>query len=169
MLPDENGNEDLMKEAVSLIKRIEFRSPKQQDLVVLGFNNIGWLFVYRGSDPMYRFDEQGRLRRAFVNGLLYRTEGQTLAMMERRSSRTSSGYDPQSESILLRRDLQTDELDRFRTRMRSELEEVIIGLCEGEITRQHPVDAVGLVPQFLAALDRVLNSKDFLAPAIVRR
>jgi hypothetical protein len=29
--------------------------------------------------------------------------------------------------------------------MRSELEEVIIGLCEGEITRQHPVDAVGLV------------------------
>ena len=135
----------------------------------MGFNKIGWLFVYPGGDSMYRFDEQGRLRRAFVDGYLYRTEGRTLAMMERQRAREHGGSKPDSESVLLRRDLSPNELEQFRIRVHRELDELTAGLRNAEITRQHPADSKGLVQEFAAALRGVLESQEFLAPAIVRR
>ena len=81
MARNEADREDMMSEAVSLIRRIEYLTPARGAPILAGFNAFGWLFVYVGNDVMYRFDEQGRLRRAFVDGLLYRTEGSTLAML----------------------------------------------------------------------------------------
>ena len=168
---DEHGQEDVMKEAVSLIKRIECQYASRVEPVVLGFNQHGWLFVYFGSDPMYRFDEQGRLRRAFVNGMLFRTTGETLAMMERHSSRNQTDPQRNSNSYLLRRDLSPDELDAFRRRLRFELEDLRIGLDQGEILRQYPIKAVGLTFEFHFAVKQALDtdSHDFLAPEIVHR
>ena len=168
---DEHGQEDVMKEAVSLIKRIECRYASRIEPVVLGFNQQGWLFVYFSSDPMYRFDKQGQLRRAFVDGILFRTTGKTLAMMERHSSRNQTEPRQQSDSYLLRRDLAPDELEAFRRRLRSELEDLCVGLDQGEIVRQYPVEAVGLASEFKFAVKQALDndSHDFLAPEIVRR
>ncbi len=169
MRRDENDQEDLMKEAVSLVKRIEFRYPAEQQPVVLGFNSLGWLFVYLGDDPMYRFDELGRLRRAFVDGKLFRTGGHTLAMMDRQKDQVCPERPSMSASILLRRDLSAEELDAFRVRVRRELEELSDGLCHGELTRQYPPDEAGLILQFEQAIKNVLASRVFLAPPIVRR
>ena len=165
----EGKDEDLMTEAVSLVKRIECRYPSRPDPATIGFNNLGWLFVYLGSDPMYRFDEQGRLRRAFVDGYLFRTTGQTLARLERQTETSSGSAATQVESTLSRNDLSQIELDAFRLRMLQELNELLHGLRCGSIDRQHPSDAIDLKPQFEEALMRVLESPDFLAPAIVRR
>ena len=63
MARNEADHEDLMRDAVSLVKRIECRHSSRPEPAVVGFTLLGWLFVYLGSDPMYRLpDEHGRLR-----------------------------------------------------------------------------------------------------------
>lgn len=167
MARNEADHEDLMRDAVSLVKRIEFRHPSRSEPSLVGFNALGWLFVYLGTDPMYRFDEQGRLRRAFVDGRLLRTEGDTLATMERQ--RNSEGDPKVARSTLLRRDLSPSELDAFRARMRRDLVELSEGLVSAAILRQHPADMPQLLDELQSGLRRVLESPEFLAPALVRR
>lgn len=167
MAKNEADAEDLMRDAVSLVRRVECQYSSRPKPSLVGLNDLGWLFVYLGTDPMYRFDDRGRLRRAFVDGRLVRTEGTTLASMERQ--RTSNGNPAAAGSTLVRRDLSPMELNAFRDRMRQELNELSEGLVSGVILRQHPVDMPDLVDGIQTALRTVLNSTEFLAPALVRR
>ena len=169
MRSDDSGHEDIMKEAVLLLKRVELKCVSFDEPVVLGFNAQGWLFVYLGNDPMYRFDELGRLRRAFVDGFLFRTSGSTLAVLERSRNEPRGATTDGAESVLLRRDLSPSELQAFRERAMKELAMIRDGLPAAEITRQHPEIRGSLRQEFVAGLDVVLGSTEFLAPAIVRR
>ena len=171
MRPDEHGREDVMTEAVSLIERIECRYSESAEPAVLGFNQQRWLFIYLGSDPMYRFDGLGRLRRAFVDGMLYRTAESTLAIMERHSSRNQSEPRLKEASYLLRHDLSAEELKRFHTRMLREMHELSAGLESSNILRQIPVEESTLLESFQQAVKLVAEKglHEFLAPAIVRR
>lgn len=169
MRTDESGHEDIMKEAVSLINRIELNCPTFDDPVVLGLNNQGWLFVYLGSDPMYRFDEQGRLRRAFVDGYLYRTSGMTLSRLERQGNAGDRGHATTPESVLLRQDLTPNELRDFRDRTLNNLTVIQNSLPSAAIVRQHAETSTDLRELFTKGLNVVLGSTQFLAPAIVRR
>ena len=169
MARNEADREDLMREAVSLVKRIECRCPSRKEPVVVGLNVLGWMFVYLGSDPMYRFDERGRLRRAFVDGFLFRTEGQTLAVLDRRRNLEPSETAALQKATLYRRDLNPVELDAFRRRMQIELEEVSEGIRIGGVTQQHPEDVLGIADEIERKLRLVIESREFLAPAIVRR
>lgn len=171
MRPDEHGREDVMTEAVSLIERIECRYSENAEPAVLGFNQQRWLFVYFGSDPMYRFDELGRLRRAFVDGMLYRTAESTLAIMERHSSRNQSEPGQKEGSYLLRRDLSLDELKEFHARMLRELQQLNFGLETRNILRQIPAGESMLLEAFRPALKLIMEKglHEFLAPSIVRR
>ncbi|WP_010584264.1 hypothetical protein [Schlesneria paludicola] len=169
MIPDEHGREDVMREAVSLTQRVELRFPGREDPVVLGFNDLGWLFVYPGRDAMYRFDDQGRLRRAYVEGLLYRTSGQTLAELTRQHEPITSDSDIRSQTILVRRDLTVDELDVFRMHTLELIEALHRSVHDATVIRQVPDDRSTGREQFAQGLKRVLDAKSFLAPAIVRR
>jgi len=161
-------NDDLMSEAVSLVPRMEFHCDPWTQPVLLGLNSLNWLFVYIGTDPMYRFDEHGRLRRAFVDGQLLRTTGETLAVMDRQS--TSRLPDPQkTESALLRRDMPPEALLQFQQRVRTELQALANGLPHSRMTRQHPTEYPEIRNVFGMTLDRVLAAPQFLAPAIVHR
>ena len=166
MARNESDREDMMAEAVSLVRRVEVRSDLFSDSIIAGFNLQGWMFLYIGSDPMYRFDEQGRLRRAFVDGRLYRTQGQTLAVMDRR--RVFESGEP-VETTLVRQDLSADELEAFRVRMHSNLKQVSESLRIGVVTRQHPAEMPGVADEVESRIQRVLDAREFLAPAIVRR
>ena len=166
MARNEADREDLMEEAVSLVRRIEFQSELFSEPLLAGFNTQGWLFVYLGNDLMYRFDEQGRLRRSFFDGRLYRTQGQTLTVMVR--ERVFKSGEP-VESNLVRQDLSADQLEAFRLRMHSSLELVTECLRTGVVTRQHPAEMPGITVEVEGRIRQVLNSKEFLAPAIVRR
>ena len=168
MALQESPREDLMKEAVSLVRRIEFLCPGHQASAVVGFNQLGWLFVYLGSERMYRFDEHGRLRRAFISGQMFRTEGQALAVLDRQRHPTSSGPGTQ-QTILHRRDLSPEELDEFRRQTRSDLATGLEGLRTGEITRTHPVSDDSIILDIAQGLQTAIESREFLAPAIVRR
>src|SRR5262249_47755965 len=138
MKADQHGREDVMTEAVSLTERIECCYSENAEPAVMGFNKERWLFVYFGSDPMYRFDVLGRLRRAFVDGKLFRTAESTLAVMERHSTRDQMEPGLKEASYLLRRDLSPEEVKDFHTRMLREIHALSFGLQCENIIRQFP-------------------------------
>jgi hypothetical protein len=166
MARNESDREDMMAEAVSLVGRIECRSELISEPILAGFNLQGWLFLYIGNDLMYRFDEQGRLRRAYVDGRLYRTQGQTLSVMDR--ERVLKSGEP-VKTTLVRQDLSVDELDAFRLQMHANLNRVSESLRVGVVTRQHPAGMPGITDEVESRIRQVLSASEFLAPAIVRR
>jgi len=158
----ESDREDLLREAVALVRRAELTMPSEPNAFVVGFRDNGWLSIYVGQDLMYQFDQLGRLRRAYVDGLLYRTQGSTLAQLRRERSET--------ETALVRWDLNEESLSVFRG-------QVLARICwlrglfqEGKLTviRQVPLDDPSLLGDVLAMLTTVLDSTEFLAPAIKR-
>src|SRR5580765_5795621 len=101
----EADREDLMAEASALRQRAELVLDGYAEPIVAGVRANGHLSVYFGDDPVYQFDAAGNLRRAFVGGDLYRTQGHTLARLNR--TRTDLAVE------LGRRDLDPAELERF--------------------------------------------------------
>jgi hypothetical protein len=160
MARDETDREDLMAEAIALRERIELVVPGEPEHVIAGFRDNGVFALYFGTDPAFQFDAQGRLRRAFVAGDLYRSQSATLA----RLTRTRSA----GEVNLIRHDLTADELSRFLTAMRDKLARLLAALEQGAavVVRQVPLQAV-LLPRLLRELDGARQGQ--LAPSISKR
>jgi hypothetical protein len=145
MSRQEAEREDLMAEATALRERIEYRIPGFAEPVVAGFRTSGQWSLYFGSDPAYHFVADGALRRAFLAGDLYRSQGATLA----RLVRTRTGEEVQ----LVRHDLTVAELSQFMARMSADLAclKTAIETESARVARQVPEDA-DLEPKLLAAL-----------------
>lgn len=163
MARDESDREDLLREAVALTRRAELEFEDREEPVFLGFKRDGGLSIYLGADSVYQFNTLGQLRRAYRNGLLYRTQGTTLAELNRNRSR-------QDRVTLQRRDLSEEELNQFLEQMTASLHDLQQRLS----ARSHqslstvPED-VDLIPEFLATLEMVFSAAPRLAPAIKGR
>jgi len=70
---------DLMRDATGLVRRVELDWPGDDRPLVAGFRRDEVLSFYFGESPVYQFDADGRLRRAFLDPDRYRTQGNTLA------------------------------------------------------------------------------------------
>lgn len=164
MARNESDREDLLAEAVALTRRLEGMGVGQPPLITAGFRTNGWLSVYFGPDPMYQVDAEGRLRRAFVDGLLYRSQGETLAQLTRtRSPR---------ETVLQRRDLTPTELTRFRHDMTTRLAELAEALDAGrfQVRRVHPQADATLTADIALRLRAALSADPWLSRRVnVRR
>jgi hypothetical protein len=160
MSRQETDREDLMREAVALARRVELVCEGEPEPVIAGFRRSGHLAVYFGADPVYQFDEAGRLRRAFIDGDLYRTQGETLARLTRRRT--------QAETVLDRHDLSADELTDVLTAARSRLERLarLIDSGAARATSRIPADDEALPSDVAAFLTAALNAGLPLAPAI---
>ncbi len=112
----EADREDLLAEAVNLRERIELRMPGSEEAVTIGCNALGHWSFYFGAEPMYRFDAEGRLRRAVSAGKLYRTQGGTLAELER--------VRLEQETQLQRRDLSPTEVELFLAQVQAHLQQL---------------------------------------------
>ncbi len=158
----ETDRDDLLREAIALVRRMELRVMPGDRVVVVGFRPTGWLSIYFDADPMYQFDELGRLRRAYINGLLYRSEGSVLAQLERQRS--------EAETTLVRRDLCGESLAEFQQQAHAKIRWLQGLLRNGDVTisRQVPSDDSSLASDVLEFLGVVLDSAEFLAPAIKR-
>jgi hypothetical protein len=159
---DRNANsEDPMREAIALTERVELQSPGCLQTIVAGFRRNGFLSVYWGADPYYQFDDQARLRRALVNGRLFRTQGSGLAQLTRESE--------PAVAVLLRHDLDPAELADFRQAMLSRVHELHEALAGGHLhlVRQVPPESP-VVERILTGLETVLHAAGELAPAINR-
>ena len=113
MARHEADREDLLAEARALSPRAEWSIPDTTDVVTAGLRRDRFVSIYFGGDPCYHFDNKGRLRRAFVDGALYRTQGTTLARLVRERTET--------KMTLRRTDLSETEVDMLLGNMQSRL------------------------------------------------
>lgn len=109
MARQESDREDLFAELSSYSPRWELQHVSDTRRMVIGERNDGRLAVYFGPDPGFHFDGQSRLLRSYWNGQLFRTQGETLARLVRERTDT--------ETTLLRRDLDPAEVREFRQRV----------------------------------------------------
>lgn len=163
MARHETDREDLFAEAVALTRRLAGRMSETGPCVVAGFRENGWLSVYLGPDPMYQFDEFGRLRRAFRDGLLYRTQGTTLARLRRERT-------PETTE-LLRSDLASGEVGEFRQIVYSDLLPLAKGLENGSFRHEAliPAEDTQLAANIAATLRLSFSAEPWLAPPVAGR
>ena len=131
MAKQEQDREDLIREATALVERVELAIDDGEPVVV-GFRRTGCGSVFFGGEPVYQFNTQGELRRAFAEGRLYKAEGRHLVSLARQ--RTAG------EVQLLRHELTIEETARFLEQMQSNLRELseAISSGEGRVLRQVP-------------------------------
>ncbi|HUG93391.1 MAG TPA: hypothetical protein VML55_21310 [Planctomycetaceae bacterium] len=160
MARHESDREELLSEAIALIRRAELAVPGEPEHVICGFHRDGRLSVYFGPDPVYHFDADGRLRRAYAGGRLYRTQGTTLARLTR--VRTPAATE------LHRHDLNDEELAAFRESLRQRLARLAdcLGAAATTTIQQIPPDDDRLRPDAHAVVSRILERGPELAPPI---
>lgn len=160
MARHEEDREDLMAEATALVPRVELQIPGREDSVILGQRSAGRLSVYFGADPVYHYEPNGQLRRAYVDGLLYRTQGTTLAALRKARTETTSE--------LQRHDLTPDELTAFLDRMRSDIGQLAASLSADthRIVQRVPDQAEFPDRATVEQLEAVAAGRTALAPPI---
>ncbi|MFN0018196.1 MAG: hypothetical protein ACKVP0_08055 [Pirellulaceae bacterium] len=89
MASQESDREDLLREATALVERIELRLPNQPETIVAGFRRDGSASFFFGQSPVFQFNSQRELRRAFRDGLLYKTDNGRLVEMRRERTATA--------------------------------------------------------------------------------
>ncbi|MDB5339484.1 MAG: hypothetical protein JWN70_5103 [Planctomycetaceae bacterium] len=148
-----------MAEAVTLSPRVALLIPGIDDEVIAGRRTDGRWSVFCGGDPVYHFDPQDRLRRAFIGEKLFRSQGTTLARLTRQEAAT--------ETVLLRHDLDSLELATFLHDMRFFLARLAEALKLGTVTilESIPADA-NFLPELASHLNVVLNGQSQLSPAL---
>lgn len=160
MARNESDREDLIREATALRNRVEWQVLGEPEPVFAGVRSDGSLSVYFGGDPVYQFSADGGLRRAFVDGFLYRTQGETLARLSRERSTEAT--------VLHRSDLSPDALDQFLARMDDRLSRLEQSLADGSAIRMRSVpDQVTTDYESLIGL--AIDASPKLAPAIPTR
>jgi len=156
----EADREDLFQEATACPIRGEMILNGCE--VFVGFRRLGQPSFYFGADPVYQFDEQFRLRRAHRNGDLYRSEGTTLSRLRRNRS--------ENASILVRQDLNVNELNKFRKEMEICFRDLHEGLSRGlAVAGRTTEPADEFLLRVKSASRQILERIDQLSPAIAAR
>jgi hypothetical protein len=140
--------EDLMAEATALVERVELAVPGFVDPIVAGFRSSNCVSFFIGPDPVYQFNSQRQLRRAYVDGLLYKAERGRLVSL----TRTPAA----GRLELLRRELDDATQERFMNAMTLHLAALRSGLDAGniKILNQVPAhsDVIAQLREWFAAL-----------------
>lgn len=157
---DESPREDLLAEATALVRRAELTGPEFPEPVVAGFWNDGGLSVYFGEDPVFRFDETGQLKRAFVEGIKYQVRDSTLVRLKQ--DRTST-----DRVRLIRQRLTHVEARPFCQKIQELLTRLLVGLQEAQVTQGAAVpDDSDVVTELLDVLPVILAADSWLASRI---
>ena len=85
MAKQEVDREDILREATALVNRVELEVSGRAagDHIVFGFRECGSLAVYFGGEPVYQFNANQALRRAYHQGCLLKAVDCLLASMRR--------------------------------------------------------------------------------------
>jgi hypothetical protein len=144
MARDESDREDLLRAATALVERIDLipsgvsliaTSPLGVGHIVAGFRSDGALSIFFGEDPVYQFNVEGELRRAYRDGkLLKAVHGRLVALQRVRT---------EHEVQLVRHELSKAEEAAFLTQM-CDLIRKFAALARAnafEVARQVPEDS----------------------------
>lgn len=157
MARQESDREDLIREATALKPRVEWEIVGEPGVVFAGLKRNGALSLYFDQDPVYQFDAEGRLRRAYVDGYLYRSDGDRLAQLHRERTET--------ETVLARQDIVGTDLVQFLTTMRERLRSLVARLQCGQATVLRSITD-GDLPNFATLIANAVEHAMELAPAI---
>jgi hypothetical protein len=82
---DESSREHLLREATAFVERIELiRNGAICDgHIIVGFRRDGALSIFFGEDPVYQFNAEGELRRAYRDGKLLKAVHGRLVALQR--------------------------------------------------------------------------------------
>src|SRR6201999_1137217 len=83
MAREEEARENLLREAVALIARVELKVEGFDEPVVGGFRKDGAASFFFGQQIVYQFNQAGELRRGFFNGKLFKAEDRQLVELTR--------------------------------------------------------------------------------------
>jgi hypothetical protein len=140
----ESDKEDLIRDASALIERTQIQCEGFPELITIGFFADGRCSIYFDQDPFYQFDSQGRLRRAYEAGFLYRSQQTTLSRIDRRRDTNADG---DIERVVLQRgDLTVSELSEFLSRMRAWIERLHKRIMANEFQVLRAVTPDGGIP-----------------------
>ncbi|MBS0211305.1 MAG: hypothetical protein JSS27_20355 [Planctomycetes bacterium] len=142
MACDEQDREDLLGEARALVERIELQLPDGQP-VFAGFRRDGGPSVYFGAAPVYQFNSELELRRAFVTDRLYKAEQGRLVQLTRERHAT--------EVQLIRHELSSAETQVLLTELTARLQELAKTIADKQVV------IIGQVPMDKDVLTRVAN------------
>lgn len=160
MARHETDREDLWAEAVAMTSRVELSIEGQLFPLLIGYRDNGWCSIYFGQDEMWQFTTDGELRRAFRHGDLFRSQGTTLARLQRQRSA--------EETTLLRHDLTPDELARFQRETYDRMRQLQEAISSGRVSIRREVHGGPgtLLENISETLNKILHAGRFLAPAI---
>jgi len=80
---EEAERENLLRDAIALRDRGEYRVPGFAEPVTIGFHPRGGCAIFVGQDPVYHFNSQWELRRAYMRMKLYKAEQRRLVELNR--------------------------------------------------------------------------------------
>jgi hypothetical protein len=148
MSRSESDREDLLREATALIERAELQLAEYEQPIVAGFRRDGSASFFFGADPVYQFNTDRELRRAYVRGLLVKAECGRLVSLRRERS--------EQETALVRHDLNPAESEALLADALERLRE-LLAACEAngvQMLRQIPEkgDVVGRIIRWLHGL-----------------
>jgi hypothetical protein len=140
---EEHDREDLLAEAAALVERAEWRDRTTGEVVVAGWRAGGAASFYFGPDAVYHFNGQSELRRAYVDGLLYKAERGRLVSLRRVRTR--------DEVQLVRQELSVEEQAQFLGAASQRLDWLARRLAEHGLERTRQVSPSGQVEEQLQA------------------
>ncbi len=145
---EEQDREDLLAEAVALVERAEIELPQGGGRVIAGFRRDGCGSVYFDDEPAYHFNTRHELRRAFVDGQLFKADRGRLVALNR--VRTDS------EVQLVRHELNDAETAEFLRELvrRFHTLEAILQAGDYRLVGQVP-ESADVIGRCLAWLPRV--------------
>lgn len=137
-----HDREDLLRDARALVPRLTLQMRLADSLITLfaGFRGEA-LSVYFGDDPVFHFNAQGELRRAFAGGRLFKAHRGRLSELVRKSSADAVTF--------AAADFDISRQDRFLADLANRLAELRGALESGRFT------LVGQEPRDGDALERL--------------
>ncbi len=134
-VPEER--EELLREARALVVRAEMEVDGFDEPVVVGFRRSGAASFYFGQDVVYQFNTADELRRAYLDGEMYKTEQRRLIRLNPR--RTSESLE------LVRHESTPMETTEFLSAAAARIRQLQSALCEnryrliGQVPRDQDV------------------------------
>ncbi len=149
MAREESDREDLMREATALVERVELIVAGYAEPIVAGFRRNAALSMFFGAEPVYQFNPQGELRRAFRSGTLIKANDSKLFELHRQRT--------ESEVLLVRREFDSFETKTFLQEMRGHLCALQSALDAGEIEISGKVPAeTDVVKRLIPVLAKIV-------------
>ena len=153
MARTKHDREDLMREATALLERAELSVEGFRENVIVGFRKGGAASFFFGPDPVYQFNTENELRRAFRGGNLIKADGRRLVELRRERAA--------GEVQLRRRPLDEEEANALLSECWQTLGALHCQLAadQFELVAQVPTDADVLkrVANWLSALPQTIT------------